>query len=423
MSSFSFIHAADIHLDSPLLGLSAYEGAPVELLRNATREAFINLIDEAIQEQVDFMVISGDLYDGGWKDFNTGLFFSKEMGRLNRENIPVFIVHGNHDAESELTKQLTLPDNVTIFSTKKAETHLIDNLEMALHGQSFRDAKTEENLALNYPPAVKSYFNIGVLHTSVEGHAAHVTYAPCSLSDLTDKGYDYWALGHVHEYKVLKEFPSVVFPGNIQGRHIRETGARGAVLVTVESGKPVVERLFVDTVRWHRIEIDASSADSLKDVVLLARDRLEKLLLEEDGGRPLAARIIFTGKSSVHGELFGLEAQLRQEILAVANMLSNDRLWIEKVVINTAPELAAADIELRSDAIADLQGILAKISTDPDIQQRIVDELMELVAKVPLELIDMVPELVEIQAGDITNQLEAVSLGLIAHMSGEEGAG
>jgi DNA repair exonuclease SbcCD nuclease subunit len=418
MTSFSFIHAADIHLDSPLLGLSVYEGAPAELLRNAPREAFRNLIDEAIQERVDFMVISGDLYDGSWKDFNTGLFFSKEMGRLNRENVPVFIVHGNHDAESELTKQLALPDNVKVFSTRKTETHLIEDLEIALHGHSFRDAKTEENLALGYPSPVPNFFNIGVLHTSVEGHVAHASYAPCSLSDLTGKGYDYWALGHVHEYKILSEDPLVVFPGNIQGRHIRETGARGAVLVTVENSKTTVERLLVDTIRWHRVGIDASSAHSLNDVVLLARDRLETLLRTEDDGRPLAVRIIFTGKSSAHGELFGLEAQLRQEILAAANALSNDNLWVEKVIIDTEPELDAATIALRSDAIADLQEILTKIGGDTDIQQRIVGELMELVAKAPLELIDAVPDLGEIQKGDIKRQLEAVSLGLIAHMSG-----
>ena len=173
MTSFSFIHAADIHLDSPLAGLSAYEGAPVELLRSAPRAAFSNLIDEAIRERVDFMVIAGDLYDGAWKDFNTGLFFSGEMGRLKRDEIPVFIAHGNHDAESELTKQLTLPDNVTVFSTRKAESKPLEHLGVVLHGQSFRDAKTEENLAVAYPPAVPDCFNIGVLHTAVEGHAEH----------------------------------------------------------------------------------------------------------------------------------------------------------------------------------------------------------------------------------------------------------
>lgn len=137
MTDFSFIHAADIHLDSPLVGLSAYEGAPVELLRLAPREAFSNLITDAIRERVDFMVISGDLYDGNWKDFNTGHHFASEMGRLDRENIPVFIVSGNHDAESKLTKALPLPGNVTMFPSRKAETYPLEHLNVVLHGQSY----------------------------------------------------------------------------------------------------------------------------------------------------------------------------------------------------------------------------------------------------------------------------------------------
>jgi DNA repair exonuclease SbcCD nuclease subunit len=306
-----------------------------------------------------------------------------------------------------------------VFSTRKAESKPLEPLGVVLHGQSFRDAKTEENLAVAYPPAVPDCFNIGVLHTAVEGHAEHAPYAPCSLSDLTDKGYDYWALGHVHEYKILSEDPLVVFPGNLQGRHIRETGPRGALMVTVENGKPTVERLFVDTVRWHRIEIDAGPAQSLQDVVRLARDRLETLLRESADGRPLATRVIFTGHSRAHGELFGLETQLRQEILAAANALGDNELWIEKVILNTIPELDAAAIEARSDAIADLQSILAEAGSAPEIRQRIVDDLMELVGKSPLELIDAVPELGAIKTGNIDDQLEKVSLGLIAHMAGE----
>lgn len=423
MTSFSFIHAADIHLDSPLLGLIAYEGAPVELLRLAPRAAFSNLVNEAIDQRVDFMVIAGDLFDGDWPDFNTGLFFAQEMGRLNRKNIPVFIVRGNHDAESKLTKELTLPDNVTIFSSRKAETHQVENLGVVLHGQSFRNAKTEDNLAIDYPPATPDCFNIGVLHTAVEGHAEHAPYAPCSLSDLTAKGYDYWALGHVHEHKILCENPLITFPGNLQGRHIHETGPRGALLVTVEDGSPSVEQLFVDTVRWQGIEINAGPAHSLKDVVRLTHECLETLLREDSDGLPMATRITITGSTHAHGELFGLEHQLRQEILAAANALSDSLLWIEKVKLATTPKLDHTAIEARSDAIADLQGFLDKAGDDPELQERIINDLMELVGKVPLELIDAVPELGVIKSGKIKDQLDIISQGLIAHMSsgGETG--
>jgi DNA repair exonuclease SbcCD nuclease subunit len=170
-----FIHAADIHLDSPLLGLSAYQGAPVEVLRSATRSAFTRLIDVAIEEEVDFLVIAGDLYDGTWKDFNTGIYFARQMGRLAKAGIPAFLLYGNHDAESEITKQLTLPPNVKAFSSRKAETHRIENLEVALHGRSFREAATTENLAVDYPAAIPGWLNIGVLHTALEGDAAHAT--------------------------------------------------------------------------------------------------------------------------------------------------------------------------------------------------------------------------------------------------------
>lgn len=421
MAGFSFIHAADIHLDSPLLGLSNYEGAPAELLRDAPRAAFRNLIDEAISERIDFMVIAGDLYDGSWPDFNTGLFFAEQMGRLKRENIPVFIVHGNHDAESKLTKTLILPDNVTVFSSRNAETHHLENFNVAIHGQSFRDAKTEDNLAVGYPMAVSNYFNIGVLHTAVEGHAAHATYAPCSLTDLINKNYDYWALGHVHEYNILNDDPLIVFSGNIQGRHIRETGPRGALLVTVENGKANIERMFVDTVRWNRIEIDAADATSLKDVVFLTRDKLEELLRESDDGRTLVARVTITGRTLAHGELFGLESQLRAEILAAANALSDSRLWIEKVKLTTTPKLDHAAIEARSDAVADLQSFLDQARSDTELNQRIVGDLMELVGKVPLELINELPELKAIQTGNINDNLKEISLGLIARISsGEE---
>jgi len=422
MTDFTFIHAADIHLDSPLSGLSSYEGAPVELLRNAPRQAFGNLVDEAIRERVNFMLIAGDLYDGNWKDYNTGLFFAKQMGRLQAENIPVFIVHGNHDAENVMTRALSLPDNVKVFSTRKAETFHLKDLGVALHGHSFKNARIEQNLALDYPPPLADCFNIGILHTAVEGHAAHASYAPCSLSDLTDKGYDYWALGHVHEYKILNQTPPVVFPGNLQGRHIRETGPRGALLITVANDTPTMERLIVDTLRWTKIEIDAGPANSLNDVVSLAREKLQSLVGKNSDNHPLAMRMIFTGSTRAHGALFGLESQLRQEILAAANALADNDLWIEKIILETTPELDESAINARSDAIADLQNILAQVSDDPQIRQYIIDDLKPLLDKAPLELFDTLPELSDIREGNIDKQVEKISQGLIARLASNGGS-
>ena len=195
MSSFRFFHAADIHLDSPLTGLADIQGGVAERIRTAPRTAFEALIDRAIHDQVDFFVIAGDLYDGTWRDYKTGLYFAEQMGRLNQAGIPVFVLHGNHDAESQITKPLNLPENVRVFSARKAQTFQLHTLSVALHGQSYREKAVTHNLVTDYPAPVQGFFNIGVLHTALDGMGGHANYAPCTLPQLVAKGYDYWALG------------------------------------------------------------------------------------------------------------------------------------------------------------------------------------------------------------------------------------
>ncbi len=414
-----FIHAADIHLDSPLSGLSAYTDAPVDVLRTATRDAFTNLIDEAIDEAVDFFIIAGDLYDGSWKDFNTGFYFVRQMGRLNQAGIPVYLLFGNHDAESEMTKKLTLPPNVHTFDTRKANTYRIEHLKVALHGRSFKDAATTENLALTYPSAVPGWLNIGVLHTALEGNTQHASYAPCSLAELSAKGYDYWALGHVHDYAIVQRTPChVVFPGNLQGRHIRETGPRGAVIVHAdETGIVTIDRLFVDVLRWRHVTIDASGATALADVVQLTGRAFEHVLAAQDDDKPYAVRVTVSGPTAAHGELFGMEAQLRAEIIAQAGAIGIDRLWVEKIRIITTPLATAAQIRERSDAIADLQILLDDAPQDETLLKSLAADLQQMIGKMPFELVESMPELKNIRDGDLSDLLRSITPGLIAHLA------
>ncbi|MHB9101895.1 MAG: metallophosphoesterase family protein [Sulfuricella sp.] len=413
-----FIHTADIHLDSPLSGLAAYKDAPADLLRTVTRDAFTRLVDEAIEEDVDFMVIAGDLYDGSWKDYNTGHFFCREMRRLNKAGIPVYLLLGNYDADSEMTKKLTLPPNVHQFETRKANTFRIEELKVALHGRSYKEAATVENLAASYPAPVSGWLNIGVLHTALEGYAAHANYAPCSLAELGAKGYDYWALGHVHEHAILQQDPWVVFPGNLQGRHIRETGARGAMLVTAdESGIHSVERLLVDVLRWHVVDVDAGEVHTLEEVVRLVGRAFEQLVAETPDKIYLSVRVCIKGRTAAHGELFGLESQLREEILGQAAGQGIDRLWVEKVRIETEPITDAAHIAARSDAIADLQGFLDAAPEDAALLESLMEDLRPLVDKAPFELIRDVPELDAIRSGNIAGIVKSVTPGLLAYLA------
>lgn len=416
-----FIHAADIHLDSPLLGLSAYPDAPAELLRGSTRAAFTNLVSEAIELRVDFLIIAGDLYDGGWKDHNTGIYFCKEMGRLKKAGIPVYLLFGNHDAESEMTKRLLLPNNVFVFETRKPTTFRLEQFKVALHGRSFKEAATVDNLVTTYPVAVPGTFNIGVLHTALEGNTVHANYAPCSLDELHAKGYDYWALGHVHEYKVWQARSTIVFPGNLQGRHIRETGAKGAVLVTAdETGVQEIERLHVDVLRWHDLVVDVTASDSLVAVVREIEQQLQQFLAASGNSMHYAVRVTVTGRSPAHGELFGAEAQLRAEVLALAATLAPEHLWIEKVRVRTLMVDDGEAIRARADALSDLGELLLAAEEDEDFLKKLRDDLLGLVTKAPPELQSTVAYFSDIRAGELCSLVRDVRPGLLAHLEKSE---
>ena len=416
-----FIHAADIHLDSPLHGLSAYADAPADMLRNATREAFSKLVSAAIDEQVDFMVIAGDLYDGTWRDHNTGIFFCREMGRLRRASIPVYVLFGNHDAESEMTGQLRLPDNVHTFSTRKPQTFCIDNLKVALHGHSFKEKAVTTNLVTAYPSPVAGYFNIGVLHTALEGGSMHASYAPCSVAELHAKEYHYWALGHVHDYAMWQDASTIVFPGNLQGRNIRETGRRGAVIVTVSDTEEVsVERLFIDVLRWESVTVDVSQASTLDEVALAVGRELEALVESSVSSVPHAVRVTITGATQAHGELFGLETQLRVEVLAQIAAISHDRLWLEKVKIATKPLAQSEPPTGRTDALADLHGLLIEAASDPEFLSMLKERLVALASQAPSELQKSVPELEHVRNGELARLVGEVRSGLIAQLSDAE---
>ncbi|MCP3722560.1 DNA repair exonuclease [Paraburkholderia sp. CNPSo 3272] len=411
-----FIHAADLHLDSPLHGLSAYPDAPVAQLRNATREALRLLVDRAIDEEVAFVVLAGDLYDGDWKDHNTGVFFGQQMGRLRKAGIRVFALWGNHDAESEMTRKLTLPDNVTVFSHRKAETHALHDIKVALHGQSFKDKAVVENLAVGYPSPVSGYYNIGVLHTALEGYAAHATYAPCTRAELHAKGYDYWALGHVHEFQQWAEESTIVFPGNLQGRHIRETGRRGAVLVSVEGCRTEVERLYLDVLRWESVGVDASDCESVADLSRKIGAALEALL-SVDAHVPRAVRVTVTGKSPAHGLFFGRAAQLRAEVLNQVGIIGNDTLWLEKVKLETSAADTAAAQNEQIEALADLKLLLEAATQDAEFLALLERDLRAFVGKVRSEVKEDAPLLEFAREGKLAALVEQVGPALLARLS------
>lgn len=385
---FKFIHAADLHLDSPLRGLARYEGAPAGEIRGATRRALENLVHVALEEEVQFVLIAGDVYDGDWRDHNTGLFFAKQMGRLRAAGIPVYLIAGNHDAQSVMTKHLQLPDNVHVFPAKKAGTFQVPGLDAAIHGQGFATKSVTADLTAAYPRAVPNAYNIGLLHTSLTGYEGHDNYAPCTVEGLKHLDYDYWALGHIHQQECIHaDAPAIWFPGNLQGRHIRETGPKGCLVVAVDNkGLHEIDFRTLDVVRWAELVVDVSGCAAVEACVEVFVGALEAAL-ETCGERMLAARVVVTGTTQAHDALLARTAQFTNEIRNAANIHGDDRVWIEKVRIATRP---AGDAPAAFDdgPLAALAEVVAAIREDEASRAELFRELASLAEKLPPELRD-----------------------------------
>ncbi len=383
IESVKFLHAADIHLDSPLQGLAHYEGAPIDQLRGATRRALENLIDLAIEQKVAFVLLAGDLYDGDWQDYNTGLFFTKQMLRLRDVGIEVFAVAGNHDAATEITKGLRLPDNVKMLATHSPEKVIIESVDVAICGQGFATRAVPKDLAAGYPLADPSLFNIGLLHTSLDGRPGHAVYAPCSVEGLRAKGYQYWALGHVHQSERVATDPWILFPGNTQGRHIREPGAKGCALVTVTDRQvTAVESCELDVVRWARCPVDVTDASTIEQSLDHVQAALDGQLVSA-AGRLLAVRVELTGSCSAHQQLHADSQRLVAEVRAIAAAVGGDRLWIEKVKVNTRNSRPTLVTAAGEDALSGLLQMVKELASEPDRLASYADDFAELRGKLP----------------------------------------
>lgn len=367
------LHAADLHIDSPLRGLERYPDAPVAAMRTATRRATEKLVQLALDEAVDAVLIAGDVYDGDWRGYNTGLFFQRQLGRLGEADIPVYLVFGNHDAQSQISKTLTLPRNVHVFTTHRPETVHDQRLGIAVHGQGYATRAVTDNLAGNFPRPASGLFNIGLLHTALDGREGHQPYAPCSPNQLAALGYDYWALGHVHTRETVSTEPHIVFPGNVQGRHAREIGPKGCTLVTVSADGVRDEHRDLDVVRWNHLRVDVSAAADLDDVCTLVERSLEAAR-DDAGERLLAARVTLVGHSAAHMQVWREHERLTHEIRSIA--LNVGDLWIEKVRAETQPTAAddTTDAGDTADLVAGLLRTAHELGEDADRLRALIEK-------------------------------------------------
>ena len=381
---FRFIHTADLHLDAPLHSLALKDEALSDLVGSATRAAFGRIVNLCLDENVHALIIAGDLYDRDLHSMKTAAFLTTQLERLNTAEIAVFIIRGNHDAASVITKELDLPPNVRVFSghgdSKRFEEHGI-----AIHGVSFSKPHAPESLLPRYPAPVPGYFNIGLLHTSLAGSEGHDTYAPCSVSDLVNHGYDYWALGHIHKRQIHSSEPFIVMPGMPQGRDIGEAGTKSVTLVTVSDGKATIEERHTSQVEFRRLTcaLDGVGAwrDMLEMIILEMRALVSELQVENEPARKCILRIELTGQTPLAWRARRDMDLLNEQIKEAADGIG--LAWVEKIECHLRQPEA---LEQREDPRFELHEIMKSLSQDQAMQARALKLTEVLVAELPPEV-------------------------------------
>ena len=372
------LHTADIHLDSPLRSLAMRDEALKEKVQTATRAAFSRIVAAAIEEGAAALLISGDLFDGAERSAHTGAFLVNQLDLLRDGGIRVFYLKGNHDAENPVTGGIPWPDNVHVFGAAGGKVELEEGIW--IHGVSFGGRHAEESLLPKFKAPEEGAVNIAMLHTSLSGAAGHDPYAPCSVVDLSDMGFDYWALGHVHKASIHSEDPWIVMPGAPQGRDIGESGPKSATLIAIgDSGRiEEVREIPTSVVEFLDVEIDATGLedeDLLRD---LLRARMQEVAggLESESG---AVRVTISGETDLNWRIQRDQDHWREVVGGTAE--DTRCLWLDKLVL----DLSAGSARGGQGPVDELCGLMQTVLDEPAFAEACRGELGAILDELPRE--------------------------------------
>ena len=382
MPPFSFIHTADLHLDSPFSTLARENSDIASAMRSATFRAFENIIELCIKKQVDFLLIAGDVYDGEDRSLRAQIRFRDGLKKLSDAGIAAFVVHGNHDPVGSWSTSLDWPENVHIFGDQPESFQAKRGNELlaVIHGISYPKRNEKRNLSLKLKKSDEPAFQIGLLHANAGANTGHEPYAPCTIEDLKKANMDYWALGHVHEKRILsEEGPVIIYPGNSQGRSIRETGEKGCCLINVdESGKIEKEFLSTHAIRWETAEIQAGDITAEQELI----NRLENKCIEiseNNLSTPVIVRFIITGRGPLSNIISN--PQTVNDLLEItrdAGISCSPFVWPEKIKTDMSPELDLDTIINQEDFAGELLRFSEELTDTDEFENFIKEELSPL---------------------------------------------
>jgi len=378
MKSFSFIHAADLHLDAPFRGVSSSSPAVAKALSEATFNAYDALIATCIERKVDFLLVAGDIFNSSDRSLRAQLRFRDGLKKLQEHNISAYVVYGNHDPLDGWSYSIDWPSNMHIFSGDDVETIFFAKNEeniATISGMSYKKREEKRNLAKLFSTEKETnLYSIGLLHCTAGSYKEHEPYAPCQLDDLLTTSIDYWALGHVHTKQVLYESPYVVYPGNTQGLHINESGERGCYLVSVADNKTNLEFIATDTTRWFSCDINVSGFETMDQLENELGSLLEKTRDESDGKNSIV-RVKLTGRTPLYRELVR-EGSLDELLELTRGTFSEETpfLWVQDIKLACKPEIDLKNLENKKGFSSQLLKISEELRAVEDFSEHSLAE-------------------------------------------------
>ncbi|SJZ37817.1 metallophosphoesterase family protein [Selenihalanaerobacter shriftii] len=364
---FKFIHTADLHLGSPFKGIENVSEELQQRLYDSTYQAFKNVVDLALAEEVDFILIAGDLYDVADKNIRAQVFCQRELSRLADKGIHTFIVHGNHDHCSGWRAELTWSEEVHFFNAGQVDNIPFskEGIEVAkIHGISYPQQNVNDNYFKKFKVRDESLYQIGVLHTNVDGKNDYQNYAPCRLNDLVRSNFDYWALGHIHQKNILNEIqPTIIYPGNIQGRHPKETGSKGCYVVEVsDNGKTEYEFISTDVVRWYYEELDITDVENEEILLNRLEERIDKIKSENISG---IIRFKLQGRTLLHHKL-KVDGYIEEIVQLLRSHWQQGKkfYWVDSIKVETGPKLNKERIRNEETLVGDFLNLAQQSKKD-----------------------------------------------------------
>lgn len=353
MKQISFIHAADLHLDSPMIGLKHLPANILARLRDSTFTALKRLTKAAIDHQVDFVILAGDIFDGEDRSLRAQSRFRAEMNKLAEQQIPVFVIHGNHDHLNGSWIQLDMPENIYFFdsSVEMKELRTIRGDKVHLYGFSYPTRHVYEKKIDQYNKMEPADFHIGILHGNEGGRADHDNYAPFTIKELQEKEFDYWALGHIHKRAILSETPPIIYPGNIQGRNRKETGMKGCYLVTLNELEQKLEFVETSDCLWEEAVVEAGEAQSLQQILQLCQVEMNRYR-KANSGTLLTLYINnvhlddWLEKRTLDGELL--------ELLVDDEAEEESFVWIVQLIVNERQKINRESLKTEANFYEEL---------------------------------------------------------------------